>query len=112
MIYAARYSAWGLYGDDDHLGTLNRLEDDLVAKTAREEIQTGTRYIHLYSGTRISSLMYIRVSLNWPLDAQSKPGFGRQAFHKNVYQKAPRIVNDDVWTLNTQSSSQCKCKPS
>lgn len=49
----------------------------------------------------------LRISLNWPLDAQSKPGFGRQVFHKNVYQKAPRIVNDDVWTFNTQSSSQC-----
>ncbi|KAL6718344.1 hypothetical protein ACLMJK_004433 [Lecanora helva] len=48
----------------------------------------------------------LRISLNWPLDAQSKPSFGRQAFHKIVYQKAPRIVNDDVWTLNTQSSSQ------
>jgi hypothetical protein len=50
MIYAARYSAWCLYGDDDQLGTLNRLKDDLVVKTAREEIQTGTRYIHLYLG--------------------------------------------------------------
>lgn len=51
----------------------------------------------------------IRISLNWPLDAQGDlPFFGRQAFHKNVYQKPPRIVNDDVWTFNTQSSSQCK----
>ena len=23
-----------------------------------------------------------------------------------MYQKAPRIVNDDVWTFNSQSSSQ------
>ena len=38
-----RYSAWGLYGDEDQLGTLNRLKDDLVVKTAREEIQTGIR---------------------------------------------------------------------
>ena len=52
-------------------------------------------------------LIMHRISLNWPLDAQSKPGFGRQVLHKNVYQKAPRIVNDDVWTFNTQSSSQC-----
>lgn len=47
-----------------------------------------------------------RVSLNWPLDAQKTPFFGRQLFHKNVYQKPPRTVNDDVWTFNTQSSSQ------
>jgi len=38
-----RYSAWGLYGSDDQLGTLNRLTDDLVQRTARHEIQTGSR---------------------------------------------------------------------
>ena len=49
----------------------------------------------------------LRISLNWPLNAQSKlPFFGRQVFHHNIYQKAPRIVNDDIWTFNTQSSSQ------
>lgn len=48
-----------------------------------------------------------RVSLNWPLDAQKDlVFFGRQIFHKHVYQKPPRIVNDDVWQFNTQSSSQ------
>ena len=83
------YSAWGLYGDDDELGTLNRLSDDLVAKSAQEEIQTGAR-----------------ISLNWPLSAQSKPSFGRQAFHQQIMHKTPRIVNDDIWTSNTQSSSQ------
>ncbi|MCJ1254541.1 hypothetical protein MMC24_002356 [Lignoscripta atroalba] len=83
------HSAWGLYGKDDQLGTLNRLTDDLVLQAAKEEIQSGAR-----------------ISLNWPLDAQSLPGFGRQAFHKSVYRKAPRVVNDDIWFLNTQSSSQ------
>lgn len=42
------------------------------------------------------------------MDAQNDiPFFGRQVFHKHVYQKPPRVVNDDVWTFNTQSSSQC-----
>ena len=46
--------------------------------------------------------------MNWPLDAQKDiPMFNRQAFHKNVYDKPPRCVNDDTWTFNTQSSSQC-----
>jgi hypothetical protein len=41
------------------------------------------------------------------LDAQSDiPFFGRQVFRKEIYQKTPRIVNDDTWTFNTQSSSQ------
>jgi hypothetical protein len=45
--------------------------------------------------------------MNWPLDAQGDIlFFNRQAFHKDLYQKTPRIVNDDVWTFNTQSSSQ------
>lgn len=68
------HNAWTLYGKDDQLGTLNRLSDDVV-KAAAQEIKTGTR-----------------ISLNWPLDAQGDlPMFGRQAFHKHVYQKPPRI---------------------
>jgi hypothetical protein len=79
------------YGEDDQLGFLNRLTDDIVLEAAKE-IRTGAR-----------------VSLNLPLDALGDaPLFGRQAFRKDVYQKAPRIVNDDVWTFNTQSSSQCE----
>ena len=37
------HSAWGLYGKDDDLGTLNRLTDVLVLKAAKGEIQTGVR---------------------------------------------------------------------
>jgi hypothetical protein len=36
-------SAWGLYGKDDQLGTLNRLTDEIVAAAAKEEIRTGVR---------------------------------------------------------------------
>jgi hypothetical protein len=55
----------------------------------------------------ISTLSACRISLNAPLDYQKdKPFFGRQAFHKDVYQKGNRTVNDDTWTFNTQSSSQ------
>ncbi|KAM0689212.1 hypothetical protein Q7P36_011289 [Cladosporium allicinum] len=83
------HNAWGLYGANDQLGTLNRLTNEIVTSAAKE-IKTGTR-----------------ISLNWPLDAQgTQPFFGRQAFHQELYQKPPRIVNDDVWTFNTQSSSQ------
>ncbi|KAK0372841.1 hypothetical protein CLIM01_09799 [Colletotrichum limetticola] len=84
-----RFSAWGLYGDKDELGTLNRLTDERVAAAAREEIKTGAR-----------------VSLNWPLTAQSAPFFNRRAFHHDLYRKHPRFVNDDEWTFNSQSSSQ------
>lgn len=38
-----RYSAWGLHGRDDELGTLNRLTDERVAAAAKSEIKTGAR---------------------------------------------------------------------
>ena len=38
-----KYSAWGLYGDEDELGTLNRLTDEQVAKAAKNEIKAGLR---------------------------------------------------------------------
>jgi len=43
------HSAWGLYGPDDQLGTLNRLTDDRVAAAAKSEIQTGVRFVPLTS---------------------------------------------------------------
>ncbi|KAH8908593.1 hypothetical protein BR93DRAFT_944186 [Coniochaeta sp. PMI_546] len=87
---APMHSAWGLYGENDELGTLNRLTDERVAAAAKNEIRTG-----------------VRVSLNWPLDAQSKGSFfARKLFHQELFAKPPRTVNDDVWTFNTQVSSQ------
>jgi len=38
-------SAWGLYGYEDQLGTLNRLTDERVAAAAKGEIKTGARYV-------------------------------------------------------------------
>ncbi|KAI4598949.1 hypothetical protein KJ359_002364 [Pestalotiopsis sp. 9143b] len=88
-----RRSAWGLYGDKDELGFLNRLTDERVAAAAKSEIQTGRR-----------------ISLNWPLDAQAADGgsafFGRGAFHQQLLTKAPFTGNDDVWTFNSQISTQ------
>ncbi|KAI1504125.1 hypothetical protein F5X99DRAFT_406200 [Biscogniauxia marginata] len=85
-----RYAAWGLYGDGDELGTLNRITDERVADAARGEIRSGKR-----------------ISLNWPLDAQPRRSFFQRAlFHQDITPKAPRAVNDDVWTFNSQVSTQ------
>ncbi|KAI1108014.1 hypothetical protein F5Y14DRAFT_457511, partial [Nemania sp. NC0429] len=48
------------------------------------------------------------ISLNWPLNAQQheKTYFQRAAFHQALLDKHPRIVNDDVWTFNSQVSTQ------
>ncbi|KAI0491097.1 hypothetical protein F4859DRAFT_33751 [Xylaria cf. heliscus] len=86
-----RRAAWGLYGDKDELGFLNRLTDERVAAAAREEIKSGKR-----------------ISLNWPLNAQAheKAFFQRAAFHQELIAKTPRVINDDVWTFNSQVSTQ------
>lgn len=82
------------YGPDDQLGTLNRLTPSIV-KAASSEIQSG-----------------VRIGLDWPLDAQKDlPFFSRREFHQQIKHKAPRCVNDDEWTFNTQSSTQCTHKP-
>ena len=36
-------NAWGLWGADDQLGTLNYLTDEVVKRAAKEEIRTGKR---------------------------------------------------------------------
>jgi len=41
------HSAWGLYGKNDELGTLNRLTDERVVESARAEIQSGVRLVIL-----------------------------------------------------------------
>lgn len=84
------FSAWGLYGRDDEKGTVNRQTNAIVLAAARSEIQTGER-----------------ISLNWELDALGKDTvIGRQSFVLKQWNKAPRIVNDDVWTMNSQGSTQ------
>ncbi|KAK3501551.1 hypothetical protein B0T13DRAFT_446668 [Neurospora crassa] len=84
-----KYFAWGLYGDKDEPGTLNRLTDERVAEAAKNEIKTG-----------------LRISLNWSLNTQEDSGFfNRKLFHQDLFAKPPRCVNDDIWTFNTQVSS-------
>lgn len=134
------HSAWGLYGDNDQLGTLNRLTDERVASAAKNEIQKGTRYASPNIGNLLILLprswketgermcssssfpcgyaktqnkyilicLLLSVSLNWPLDAQGEESgfFQRKLFHQELFQKPPRIVHDDIWTFNSQVSSQ------
>lgn len=55
-------SAWGLYGNNDELGALNRLSGDLVVK-AKAEIRNGTRFVPL-PGSRLWSLIFERCLVN------------------------------------------------
>lgn len=85
-------NAWGRFGPSDRLGMLNLLTPAVVARAA-EEIKTG-----------------VRVSLDWPLAKPKHPSHGRQAFKHEVINRGRgpelRVVNDDVLTFNTQSSTQ------
>lgn len=81
-------NAWGLFGKDNNLGMLNLLTPEVVQAAARE-IKEGTRF-----------------GLDWKLNALGQPSFGRQPFHQKIVNKAPRTVNDDVLTFNTQGSTQ------
>lgn len=83
-----RGNAWGLYGEKDELGMLNRLTPETTLE-ATKEIVHG-----------------IRITTDWPLNALKTPCFGRVPFHQHIKHKAPRTVNDDILTLNTQSSTQ------
>ncbi|KAH8702277.1 hypothetical protein BGW36DRAFT_445885 [Talaromyces proteolyticus] len=81
-------SAWGLW-ENDQLGSLNYLTDEVVLKAAKDELQTGTR-----------------VGLNLPMDFIVPALLGRVGFSKHIHNKAPRVINDDIVTFNTQCSSQ------
>ncbi|KAE8346410.1 hypothetical protein BDV24DRAFT_147581 [Aspergillus arachidicola] len=85
------YSAWGLWGVDDEIGTLNLLDESTVTK-ATSEIQVGQRF-----------------SLNWSLASPRTPMFGRDTceFSHKVYQHSPELIAlDDELHFNTQKSSQ------
>lgn len=81
-------NAWGLFGDSDELGMLNLLVPSVTASAAAE-IKEG-----------------VRIPTDWPMNRMSEPCFGRIPFKHEVKHKAPRSVNDDILSFNTQSSSQ------
>lgn len=60
------HSAWGLWGDDDELGTLNLITEETV-RAASTEIKEG-----------------LRINLNWTFGEPSHPCFGRQKCQHNV----------------------------
>ncbi|KAH6096902.1 hypothetical protein HBI55_105340 [Parastagonospora nodorum] len=71
-----RGNAWGLWGPDDQLGTLNHLTAERVRAAAAEEIRTGER-----------------VSLNWCLEGASNPRFQypRKNLEVKLMNKEPRV---------------------
>ncbi|KAI8713646.1 hypothetical protein NCS52_01309500 [Fusarium sp. LHS14.1] len=81
-----QFSAWGLWGKEDELGTLNLLTPE-VRKNAAREIQTGDT-----------------IPLNLPLDAFVQPmnPVRKPCSHRII---AKGHANDDELDINTQGSS-------
>ncbi|GLA66656.1 hypothetical protein AtubIFM54640_009239 [Aspergillus tubingensis] len=83
-------NAWGLFGPaNNDLGMLNLLTPETVRQAATEEIRDG-----------------VRISLDLPLNRVRHSSFNRKPFVQELINKAPRFVNDDVLTFNTQTSTQ------
>ncbi|KXG53233.1 putative cyclase [Penicillium griseofulvum] len=83
-----RGNAWGRFGKDDQLGTLNLLTPERIVQAAKE-IQTG-----------------VRISLDWPLSMPSHPSFNRHPFKQEIILRNPNCVYDDILTFNSQGSTQ------
>lgn len=77
------YSAWGLYGAEDQLGTLNLLTEEVVAE-AGKEIRTG-----------------VRVGLNLRNDSLGEPTHGRLGLKHTILPKGAAVHDDEI-EMNTQ----------
>ncbi|KAJ5884729.1 hypothetical protein N7495_009239 [Penicillium taxi] len=81
-------NAWGRFGLNDELGTLNFLTPEAIVE-ASKEIKTG-----------------VRISLDWPLSMPSHPSFNRNPFKQELVLRSHNGIYDDILTFNTQGSSQ------
>ncbi|KAK3369820.1 hypothetical protein B0H63DRAFT_440074 [Podospora didyma] len=83
-------NAWGLFGPNDKLGTLNRLTPETTLEAVKEIVDG------------------VRISTDLPLGGLGSihPCFQRQKFQHKIHHMLPRSVNDDILTFNTQSSTQ------
>jgi kynurenine formamidase len=81
-------SAWGVFGDDDQLGTINLLTPDTVVGAARS-IRSGRTF-----------------ALNLPIDIPNPPLFGRGKHNHVIKQYASYILDDYLDNFYPQASSQ------
>ena len=81
-------SAWGVFGDDDEIGTLNLLTPERVAAAARL-VKTGEVF-----------------PMNWELEKPNPPLFSRQTLSHTIHRRRRNVFDDIYDNFNTQSSSQ------
>ncbi|MEP7272657.1 MAG: cyclase family protein [Acidobacteriota bacterium] len=81
-------SAWGVFGDDDQIGTLNLLTPERVAAAAGL-VQKGAVF-----------------ALNWELGLPDPPLFSRAKLQHSITRRRRNVFDDVYDNFNTQSSSQ------
>lgn len=82
------HSAWGVFGDDDQIGTLNLLTPERVAAAARL-VKTGQVF-----------------AMNWELEQPNPPLFNRADLRHTINRRRKNVFDDVYDNFNTQSSSQ------
>ena len=82
------HSAWGVFGDDDEIGTLNLLTPERVAAAARL-VRSGEVF-----------------PMSWELELPAPPLFNRQALRHTIHRRRQNVFDDIYDSFNTQSSSQ------
>lgn len=82
------HSAWGVFGDDDQIGTLNLLTPERVAAAARL-VRQGQVF-----------------ALNWELELPHPPLFNRAVLQHTINRRRRNVFDDVYDNFNTQSSSQ------
>jgi hypothetical protein len=82
------HSAWGVFGDDDQIGTLNLLTPECIAAAA-QLVQRGEIF-----------------ALNWALELPDPPLFNRPALQHAIRKRRHNVFDDVYDNFNTQSSSQ------
>lgn len=83
-----RHSAWGVFGQDDQIGTLNLLTPERVAEAARL--------------ARLGQVF----PMNWELELPNPPLFNRSALRHSHNRRRKNVFDDVYDNFNTQSSSQ------
>lgn len=85
---APQGAAWGVFGDDDQLGTINLLTPATVVEAAGS-IRSGATF-----------------ALNLPIDIPNPPLFGRGKHNHVIKQYASYILDDYLENFYPQASSQ------
>ncbi len=85
---APPHSAWGVFGADDQIGTINLLTPERIA-TAANLVKHGQVF-----------------ALNWELELPHPPLFARPALKHTIRSRRTNVFDDVYDDFNTQSSSQ------